>query len=121
MEDLLKKRRMTESDQVMGGRFMPTPGVDTRHADFNVLSGPEVSRPVAEGLSKVNTEAEAAVIITEEVDISSIGDELEQFESHEATTNRAERTKARRQRNMNALQSSKGNQHVHPDREGTHR
>ncbi|KAL2559872.1 Uncharacterized protein Fot_04611 [Forsythia ovata] len=102
-------------------QFMPTPGVDTRHADFNVLSGPEVSRPVDEGLSKVNTEVEAAVIITEEVDISSMVDELEQLESQEATRNRAERVQARRQRNMNALQSSKGNQLVHPDREGTHR
>ncbi|KAL2489684.1 uncharacterized protein Fot_42976 [Forsythia ovata] len=86
-------------------QFMPTPGVDTRHADLNVLSGPEVSRPVAEGLSKGNTEVEAAVIITEEVDISTMVDELEQLESQEATRNRVERARARRQRNTNALHS----------------
>ncbi|KAL2538030.1 Diaphanous autoregulatory (DAD) domain [Forsythia ovata] len=93
-------------------QFMPTPGVDTRHADLNVLSGPEVSRPVTEGLSKRNTQAEAAVIVIEEVDISTMVDELEQLESQEATRNRAERARARRQRNTNALQSvtrSRGN------------
>ncbi|KAL2504839.1 Uncharacterized protein Adt_20460 [Abeliophyllum distichum] len=87
-------------------QFIPTPGVDTRHADLNMLSGPEVSRPVAEGLSKGNTEVEAAVIITEEVDISTMVDELEQLESPEATRNRAKRARARRQRNANTLQSS---------------
>ncbi|KAL2480391.1 Uncharacterized protein Adt_33357 [Abeliophyllum distichum] len=86
-------------------QFMPTPSVNTRHACLNVLSGLEMSRPVAEGLSKENTKAETAVIITEEVDISTMVDELEQMESQEATRNRVERARARRQRNTNALQS----------------
>ncbi|KAL2540374.1 Uncharacterized protein Adt_01352 [Abeliophyllum distichum] len=74
-------------------QFMPTLGANMQHGDLNVLSGLLASRPVAEGMSRGITEA--AVIITEEVDISTMVDELEQLESQEATRNRADRARAR--------------------------
>ncbi|KAL2524177.1 hypothetical protein Adt_09231 [Abeliophyllum distichum] len=85
-------------------QFMPTPGANMQHGDLNVLSGPSASRHVAEGMSRGIKEA--AVIITEEVDISTMVDELEQLESQEASRNRADRARARTLRNNNALQSA---------------
>ncbi|KAL2513194.1 hypothetical protein Adt_18794 [Abeliophyllum distichum] len=57
------------------------------YENLNVLSGSSASSPVLEGMSKGNTEA--PVIITEEVGISTMVDELEQLESEEAIRNRA--------------------------------
>ncbi|KAL2475876.1 hypothetical protein Adt_36612 [Abeliophyllum distichum] len=74
-------------------KFMPTPRVDMRHADLNMLSGPSASLFVPEENSKWNIEA--PVIITEEVDISTMVDELERLNSEEATRNRAERARTK--------------------------
>ncbi|KAL2541328.1 hypothetical protein Adt_02306 [Abeliophyllum distichum] len=67
-----------------------------RHADLNMLSRPSASSPVPGRMSKGNTEAH--IVITEEIDISTTVDELEQLNSEEATRNRAERARAKRKR-----------------------
>ncbi|KAL2497102.1 hypothetical protein Adt_22652 [Abeliophyllum distichum] len=83
-------------------KFIQTPGVDMRHADMNMLSGPLASSPLPERNNKENTDA--PIIITKEVDVSTMVEELERLDSEKATSSRAERARARRQMNTSAIQ-----------------
>ncbi|KAL2462545.1 Uncharacterized protein Fot_53782 [Forsythia ovata] len=70
--------------------FIPTPGVSQPCTDDRMTSGPSVCMPTNVVPS----------VITQEVDISSMVDELQQLDAQEVATERAKRARRRRMRNV---------------------
>ncbi|KAL2548200.1 Uncharacterized protein Fot_09730 [Forsythia ovata] len=70
--------------------FMPTPGVSHPCTDDGMSSGPSICMPT-------NV---VASVITQEVNISSMVDELQQLVAQEVATERAEKARRRRMRNV---------------------
>ncbi|KAL2554890.1 hypothetical protein Fot_08509 [Forsythia ovata] len=87
-----------------GFQFMPTPGVDMRNAGVIISSGPSASSPVIEGNAK--GENTAHVIRTEDINISTMVEELEILNAEESARSRDERARARRERNTSIAQSA---------------
>ncbi|KAL2551720.1 hypothetical protein Fot_05339 [Forsythia ovata] len=71
-------------------KFMPTPGMSQPYADDGMSSGPSVCMPT-------NV---VASVITLDVNISSMVDKLQQLDAQEVATERAERARRRRMRNV---------------------